>query len=112
MEVDFKPSAFGEKFDGTIKLIVPSFDDRFEYMEVAGLKINQDGNIEYTSDYSQMIRKLVGFSKKFYKSVEVKNKQSGVEYKSFEDMACDVDCDPILIEVATKIRTGFRPDPK
>ncbi len=46
---------------------------------------------------------------KFYVSVDLKKIDGGIEYKSFESLTLDPDCDPILMQVASELRQGFKP---
>lgn len=104
--VIFKPEqvASGE-FEGQIVLRKPNFDERFGYIESFG-----EGGIYKQAVEGQegpdplreikFARQLVAASEKHYEKVELKRKEDGQEFKSFDDLSCDGECDKILIEAA------------
>lgn len=97
-------------FEGSIELRFPSFDEKFDYLEGMNVQVEDDGSVGMggTSDRLKMMRKMVAMSAKHYVSVSLKNKSSGEEFKSFEDMTADGDCHGILIEVASKLLQGLK----
>ena len=110
-EIKFTPKACeGPEFSGSVTMRVPMFDERYEVLDQMGIKIDTaSGEMSMTDVGSfSSIRKLVKASAAFYKLVEIKH-SDGREFKSFEDMQSDPDCDQILIEVAMAISRGFRP---
>ena len=114
MEVKFIPEVCkGEspRFAGTITLKVPSFDERYKFIEDCGVNISDSGGVELKASNFSIIRNMVKLSEPFYVSVEMK-RIDGVEFKSFSDLTHDPECDGILIEVAKEIRSGFRPAQK
>lgn len=109
-EVKFVPTMCleGGDFSGHIMLKVPGFDERYEMLDQIGLKIDADGSMS-AADMNGIgaIRKLVQFSQKFYKEISIEHKD-GRKFESFDDLSLDPECDAILIEVAGKLRNGFR----
>jgi hypothetical protein len=115
MEVSYIPKVCKDEdatFSGSIKLKVPGFDERYQFMEDSGIDVGDDGGIQKKSGNFAILRKMVKGSQKFYVGVELKKLSDGKEYKSFEELCEDPDCDPILIEIAGQIRSGFNPGPK
>ena len=100
----------GAKYSGGITLRLPTFDEKFQYLEDTGIELNKDGEVEMgtTSDRMRMIRKMVKLSEKHYIVVELKNNATGEELKSFEDLQYDTDAHAILVEVATQLVSGFK----
>lgn len=96
-------------FSGTITLKVPTYDERYEYIEECGIDVGDDGDVSKKKSNLSIMRSMVKFSQKFYVSVDIKKIEIGHEYKSFEDLSLDPDCDGILMEVAREVRGGFRP---
>lgn len=103
MDVLFTPSVCsGERktFTGALVLRVPTFDERYQYMEECGV-VGETVGIG-------AIRKAVKLSAPHYVKVDLKRDEDGKVFSSFEDLAMDSGCDSILIEVSTKILNGFR----
>lgn len=111
-EIKFTPKACdgtGE-FSGSVTMRVPMFDERYEILDQMAIKINPQTGEGYMEDMGSLstVRKLVKASASFYKAVEIKH-ADGREFKSFEDLQSDPDCDAILVDVAMAISRGFRP---
>lgn len=96
-------------FAGSIKIRVPTFDERYEILEKSGVKVGSKGEIEVGENALLILRNTVKISKDFYIAVEIRKLSDGTEYKSFEDMSVDPDCDALLIDVAHALRGGFKP---
>lgn len=110
-EINYTPDACkpGEKqsMQGSVIITVPTFDERYGYIEEAGFETNDKGDIEGGVKNLKAIRKMVQLSQKHYKAVNLK-KLDGVEVKSFEAMVDEPDCDAVLIEVAMQLMNGFK----
>lgn len=104
-------AAKGEKakFDGYIELTAPTFDQRYRYIEACGFETDEKNEIVVNMKQLGAIRKMVSQSEQHYKTVKLTKKKNGQEYKSFNDLAVDPDCDPILLEVAGIVMRGFTP---
>ena len=96
------------KFSGHINIQCPTFDERYELIEKAGFEMDSEGKIATGIKQLPALRKAVKFSKEFVKGVALKKLDDGTEYKSFEEMEVDPDCDEILIEIGTQVMNGFR----
>ena len=96
-------------FSGSVKMRLPNFDERYDIIEKAGLKVSQTGEIDTSGNAIQIIRNIVKVSKEFYVSVDIKKLSDGTEYKSFEDLSMDSDCDAIITDIARALRDGFKP---
>jgi hypothetical protein len=97
-------------FTGGIVLRVPGFDERYELLELQDVKV-VDGVIVASEGMNpfRAVRTVVAFSKKFYLEVGLKRIKDGAEFKSFDDLSADPECDEILMEVAQALRGGFKP---
>lgn len=95
-----------KKFEGFIKLKLPNIEERWSFKEilVSGLDEKGGGKTIYESA-SDMV-KVISQSERFYKEVAIK-KIDGTEYKSFEDLSYDSECEQILSEVASLFLYGF-----
>jgi hypothetical protein len=112
MEVNYIPSqAKGESplFSGSILLKAPTFDQRFEYLEISGFQPEMDGTVESRMSQLKAIRKSVQLSKPHYISVNIKHLETGDEFKSFEEMTMNPVCDTILMEIGALMVGGIRP---
>jgi hypothetical protein len=112
MEFEFVPSVCkGEdaKFSGSVVLRSPTFDERYEYMEKAGFKVGEGGEVEASTEQLGAVRRMVGFSKAHYAKVDITRKSDGEHFDNLDALMLDPSCDPILIEVAMACMTGIRP---
>lgn len=115
MDVKYIPSVCQSEnptFQGHVMMRVPSFEERYQFIEDSGIDVSDEGGLERKGSNFSIIRNMVKHSAKFYQAVELKRVSDGMEFKSFEDLSLDPDCDAILIEVAREVRMGFRPSPK
>lgn len=111
MQVKYIPEVCkgeGATFEGSLEIKVPSFDQKYQYIEDAGFELGEDGAVAGGMKNMKAIRAMVRFSKDHYVNVDLKRKSDGKEFKSFDDMQYDSDCDSILIEVAGKLMHGFK----
>jgi len=101
----------GEKalFDGFIEVTPPNFQQRYQYIDDSELNLNQVEGEENSQVRGQLraVSKLVDYSKKHVKTVSIKRKSDSKEFKSFDDLSNDPSCDAMLIELGTKMATGF-----
>ena len=97
------------QFSGDVEIVLPTFDEKYEYFEQSGLEVNDAGEIQSANTLTKLkaMRNLVKMSQKHYKTVSLK-KISGEDIKSYDDMQYDSDCHPIMIDVATKLLNGFK----
>ena len=96
------------KWQGSIELRLPTFDEKFDYIESMELGVNADGDVDSSSMHKvRSIRKLVKMSEKHYISVALKS-SDGVEIKSFEDMQYEDDMHTVLAEVSGLMLNGFK----
>lgn len=98
------------KWEGSVTLRLPTFDERYEYIEALNVKATEDGTVESMPLSSQLasIREMVKLSQKHYVSIDLKNKETLEEIKSFDDMQYIEDLHVVMIEVATMIIKGFK----
>ena len=95
-------------YEGQIELFVPSFDQRFQYIEEAGFEVKENGEVDAGVKNIKSIRKIVGLSEKHYKSVFLKNIETGEEFKSFSDISFNPDLANVMIEVAAALLNGLK----
>lgn len=118
MEILYTPSVCKQvddqapTFKGEIKVKVPNFEERYQFIEDAGLDVGDDGGIQKRGGNFAIIRNMVKASEKFYVSIDLTRISDDKKFNSFQDLTMDSTCDEILIEVAKEIRSGFRPSPK
>lgn len=98
------------QFEGEIKIATPSFDQRWQYIEDAGIELDEKGQVNMSAGNISALRKMVKATEKHYKEVKIVGKD-GVSYKSFSDLAQDPVCDSILFEIAGLFLKGIRPSP-
>lgn len=96
------------RFEGHVEIECPKFNERYELIEKAGFEMDAEGRILTGIKQLPALRKSVELSKPFVKSVALKKIEGGVEYKSFEDLEYDPDCDEVLIEIGSQVMNGFR----
>jgi len=116
MQIKFIPSICkgkSPKYSGHVMVKMPTFDERYRFMGSCGFKMDQgeDGKFMVSGDPMsniESLRQLVLSSKDFYAEVHIKRNTDGELIESFDMLQLDPDCDPLLIEVATGLMTGFR----
>jgi len=96
-------------FEGTVKVKLPSFDERFQYLDESQFNVDDDGDVKTSKmDQLKSVRKLVSLSVPHYVEVNLKHKESGKEYKTFDDLTYDSKCDRILTDIAVQMVSGFK----
>jgi len=94
----------GSTWEGYVVIKAFSFDEKFEFLQSLDLNSESEavkGNIERT-------RQMVKLSEKFYVEVSLKNLATEEVVNSFDDMSYCEDLHETLIEVGTKLLTGFK----
>lgn len=96
------------KWEGSVTLRLPSFDEKFEYIERLSMEVDGEGNIQ-ASQAKQIasVREMVKISQKHYESVDLKSKD-GEHVTSFDDMQYVEDLHAALIEIAGMMLNGFK----
>lgn len=96
-------------FTGEVELRLPTFDEKFDLLDAAGVEIGDDGKVELSgSKRIKIIRQLVRLTKDYYVAVSLKRLDDESELKSYDDLQCDSDAHEILGEVALEIMHGFK----
>lgn len=98
------------RFTGHVILRKPTFDEKYGYLQESGLTLGEDGKpqeISGSMERISFIRKVVALSKKHYLSVCLERISDGAKIESLDDLETAGDCDDILIEIGTKILSGF-----
>lgn len=110
-----------KKFDGSVEIILPTFDQKYSYLEeYAEFASGEDPTKEVEDDKLTLeekkkrnllrikqIRDIVRISKPHYHSVSIVKLSDGTKYESFDDLSYDDDAHAILIEIAPKLLSGF-----
>jgi hypothetical protein len=99
----------GPQFEGHIMVERPSLPERYEYIDTCAFKVREDGQIETNMSQLRPMAKLIREIEPKIKEVVIKNKQSGAEYKSYQDLLVDPDCDLLVVELAGLMLNGFKP---
>jgi len=110
MSVVFVPSlAQGEEaeFEGSVTLRPPNFYEKYSYIEKCNFAVGEDGQMQSSMKQLSSIVEMVKLSEPHYEKVSLKHKNSGKKYSTFESLSVSSECHPILIEVASKIMSGF-----
>ena len=98
-------------FEGYFEVKSPNFEQRYQYMDDSGFdltqKEGQELSKEQTREQMRSLRKLVSYSKDHVEEIHLKRKSDNKEFKSFDDLSNDPSCDALLIELGTKMVTGF-----
>ena len=111
-QVTYVPSACkgdDATFEGSVTLRLPTFDEKYEYLERIGITIDDEGKVDLGDKKNRLrlMREMVKASSSHYLEVKLKNKATGEELKSFEDMSYEPLAYPILTEVAPQLLNGF-----
>ncbi|NBU34067.1 hypothetical protein EB118_06760 [bacterium] len=96
-------------WEGSVTLRLPTFDEKFDYIERLQVTVKDDGTVE--GDQNQRlksVREMVRLSKDHYKEVNLKNKKTGEEVKSFEEMQYVEDLHPTMVEISAMLLNGFK----
>lgn len=97
-------------WEGYVELRLPSFDERYEYIENLGLKILDGVELDTIPVGKQIsaMREMVKLSKKHYINVDLKNKKTGEHIQSYDDMQYSDAMHVVLIQIASTICEGFK----
>jgi hypothetical protein len=98
----------GATHEGSVTLRLPTFDEKFDYIEQLQA-VKDGGDIEAEQMQKlRSIRSMVKMSKAHYVEVSLKNKATGEEVKSFDEMQYCDDLHAVLMEVAGHLVNGFK----
>ena len=109
MKRQYIPTACRDKdseIKGSVTLRMPSFDEKYSYIEECGFDLGEGGSIEAGMKQLGAIRRMVKLTKDHYEEVKLEAKD-GTKFTSFDEMQYDSRCDPILIEVAAQVIGGL-----
>lgn len=99
------------KFAGKFELSIPTFEERWGYIDEASLELNEEGAIDakkMTKNIGSLV-KLVKAAKKHIVSIDIEKKGLGIKYCTIEELETDADCDGLLFELGALMMNGFRP---
>lgn len=96
-------------WEGFVVLRLPTFDEKFEYLERMQVNVKEDGTVEgNTNQKLHTVREMVKMSQSHYVEVSLKNKKTGEEVKSFDDMQYVEDLHGAMVEIAGMMLNGFK----
>ncbi len=97
-------------FSGSLKVEVPNFMKRMEYVKQCNFKTVDKGGgqmeIAAGMDNIDSIIQMAKIAEKHVKSVSLKHIESGEEYKSWGDLLEDPACDSMISEISGYIMNG------
>jgi len=99
------------KWSGYVVMRLPTFDEKFDYIESLNVEVDANGEVEASSgtkDRFKQIRKLVSASQKHYVEVCLENKETQEKVSSFDDMQYIDDLHAVMAEIAGKLVDGFK----
>jgi hypothetical protein len=96
-------------WEGSVTLRMPTFDEKFDYLEKLQVSVSEDGTVEGSQNQKlKSIREMVRLSKEHYLEVDLKSKVSKEEIKSFDDMQYVEELHGALVEIAGMMLNGFK----
>lgn len=95
------------RFDGMVKVRIPSNAERIKFMKSTALIANQDGQVIETKGIDQTIA-FAEFAKSHIEKVELKRLEDGYEFKTLEELDFDVDGLEVLTDIGVKLSQGIR----
>lgn len=106
--ISYKPASEG--FSGEVKLRMPLYEERIEFMDRMNISLDENNNVKYSSDESPLktFSNMIKIARDFYVSVDVRREKDGAlrEYKTYEDLSCDHDASFIIREIAMLVFKG------
>ena len=101
-------------YEGHVMLLRPSVKDYFEYAGEISKIAKKDEEKKDQNPLEDAVKYLpvIELSKKFYQEIYLKHKESGLEYKSFDDLYNDVVCTQILFDIAMYVASMANPEKK
>lgn len=101
------------EFEGSIEIKTLSLEEKLEFFDSQGIEagVGEDGESELKISKKSNMKLLIAairMAKWKYVSVSLKKKSNGEEYKFYEDLDNDPDCQGIITDVATAILNGFK----
>jgi hypothetical protein len=108
-EVEGKEVEVKAAFDGCVKVRVPTYKERMEFRAMAvNVIAMEEGKLKTLEGLNQVVA-MVEKSKDFYVVVDLKFKEDGTVFKSFDDLQMDPRCEEILQEIANHLARGIVP---
>jgi hypothetical protein len=99
----------GSNWEGHVIMRLPSFDEKFEYMESLDIEVNSSGEVDTSkSSRIKQVRKMVALSLPHYAEVNLKNKVTGEHVQSVEEMKYVEELHPTMTELAGSLIGGFK----
>lgn len=96
-------------WEGSVTLRLPTFDEKFDYLERLQIKVGEDGTVEGSQNQKlRSIREMVKLSRDHYQEVDLKCKANGEHVKSFDEMQYLEDLHGALVEIAGMMLNGFK----
>jgi hypothetical protein len=106
--ISYKPDQEG--FSGEIKLRMPLYEERIDFMDRMNIGVDENNNMKYGQNENPLktFSSMIKIAREFYVSVDVKHESSGIitDYKTYEDLSCDPKASAIIRDVAMLIFKG------
>jgi len=96
-------------WEGSVTLRLPTFDEKFDYIERLQVTVSEDGTVEGNQVQKlKSVREMVKISKDHYQEVNLKRKKTGEDVKSFEEMQYIEELHGTMVEIAGMLLNGFK----
>lgn len=112
MELEYVPKACrGDKakFQGSILLRVPTFDEKYQYIEESGFELEDDGTVRASIKQIGALRKIAKLAEKHCLKVTLEKLDDKKKISSYQEMTEDPDCEALILELATGLLNQFKP---
>ena len=101
--------AEGSNWEGHVIMRLPSFDEKFEYMESLEIEVSETGEVESNrGSRLKQVRKMVKMSLPHYVEVNLKNKITQEHVQSVDEMQYVEELHPTMTEIAGSLIGGFK----
>lgn len=102
-----------ENMDGFVELRLPNFEEKYEYLDSLEVEIVEDAKVTEdeikkrgNKENLKMLRRMVALSLPHYVRVDIRNSETGIEFKSVDDLQYTAEGHGVLIEMATILLRG------
>lgn len=105
-----KKAAQPATFSGSVTLRKPTFDEKYEYLDISGLEVDAEGNTidKGPKENIAAIRRIVKLSIPHYISIDLTCLATGEKLTTIDDLLSCSEADGILIDIGMQIIGGFR----
>ena len=95
------------KFSGFVELRLPRFEEKLKYLESLNITFDEDGTVDLKNKQSNVktLINMLEIAADHYVTVDLKH-IDGREYKDYDDLSVDSDCQSILTEISSVVLNG------